>query len=150
MSTEINQEIIDQFFEQKICNCGVPFEYYRNSKIAKLCPKCHSNSWIEHEPYNDKLKYPKFEESKNYVIREATESFPECNGFPRSRFGFVWLTKNQSERIHAYTYRKEMLDYPHIMFVPTEPKPKCETNPITIVMLSLIVCIFIYEFIIKG
>lgn len=147
---EINQDIIDKFFKEKICKCGIPYEYYRNSKVAKLCPVCHSNSWIEHEPYNDKLKYPKFKESKNYVIREATEAFPECRGFPRSRFGFVWLTKEQSEKIHSYTYRSEMLDYPHIMFVPTEPKPKCEIEPTTIILLSIFTIIFIYEFIIKG
>lgn len=145
---EINQNIVDNFFSDNICKCGTKYEYYRNSKVAKLCPKCYSNSWIEHD--RTLFKYPKFEESKNYVIRQATESYPECNGFPRSRFGFVWLTTEQSKRIDNYTSRSEMLDYPHIVFVPTEPKPKCETNPVTIFLISVIVCIIIADFIMKG
>src|SRR5574344_2064983 len=129
MSKVINQEIIDKFFKENVCSCGTPFEYYINSKVAKLCPKCYSNSWIEYEPHDKTVKYPKFKESENYLIREAREPFPDCNGFPRNRMGFIWLTKGQSERISNFTSRSEMMNYPHILFVPTEPKPKCETNP---------------------
>lgn len=150
MSTKINQEIIDNFFKEKICKCGTKYEYHRYSDIAKLCPKCHSNSWIEYEPHNDKLKYPKFKESDFYVTREVQKPFPDCKGFPRSQFGFVWMTKSQANRIPWDTSRSEMFDYPHFVFVPTEPKPKCEIEPTTIILLSIFFIIFIYEFIIKG
>ena len=144
---EINQDIIDNFFSNNICKCGTRYEYHRYSKIAKLCPKCYSNSWIE---YTSNLKYPKFKESDFYVTREATKPFPNCKGFPRSQFGFVWITKSQANRIPWDTSRSEMFDHPHFVFVPTEPKPKCEIEPTTIILLSIFFIIFIYEFLLKG
>ena len=144
---EINQNIVDNFFSKDTCKCGTKYEYHRYSNIAKLCPKCYSNSWIE---YTSNLKYPKFKESDFYVTREAVKPFPSCKGFPRSQFGFIWLIKSHADRIPWDTSRSEMFDHPHIVFVPTEPKPECETEPVTIILISIIVGVFIYEFLLKG